>query len=153
MVESVTNCFGSTEEEVINSPWGFRERFMRNLCCPAISIHIQKPLGVKSRTSWLRSRYCMPLDDSSPGIFPHMRLPIHTYLPYLNQPFALLLSPTFEELKHPSRTIAFKAAFLLCWAVSSRSSEPQRVNYLGINTHMHRSVYMHAYLYVDIYVY
>ena len=40
----------------------------------------------------------MPMDDPSPSIVHPTRLSIHTYPPQLNQPFALVLPPTLEEL-------------------------------------------------------
>lgn len=147
MVESDTNCFGSTEEEVINSPWGFRERFMRNLCCPAISIHIQKPLGVKSRTRWLRSRYCMPLDDSSPGIFPLYEV-TYTYVSSLPEPtLCLAFVINIWGVKAPFQDYCFQSSLppLLSSEQSViRATRSQLLRY----KHTHAQKCIHACIFV-----
>lgn len=154
MIESDTNCFRKTEEKVINSPRGFRERFMGEPVLPAISIHIQKLLRVKSRARWVRTSSYKPADNLSSSIVP---LPSgQGYLDTLIFPSCANALPCFchQHLKSYSSSpglLLSKHLSFLCWAVSSQSLEPQGANHWGIDTHIHKCMY--ACMYACIYMY
>lgn len=73
------------------------------------------------------------MNDTSPSTAHPTKLSIHTYPPQLNQPLALFLPPTLQELKLLSRTIALKAAFIPL--LSSQLLEAQEAIHSSTHTH------------------
>lgn len=150
VVESDTNCLRSTEGEIINSPWGFRKRFMDESVLPCTFNTHPELLRVKTgqvKEDHIQHACGWPY----PSVVPtNTRLPVHTYPLQLNQPFSLLLSSTLKELKLLSRTITFKAALI----VSNQLLKPQGANsseiciYTYINVYIYMHLCMHRYMYI-----
>ena len=88
------------------------------------------------------------MNDISPSSVHPTKLSIHTYPPQLNQPSALFLPPTLQELKLLSRSIALKAAFIPL--LSSQLLEAQEA--IHSSTHTHTHIYTHKHPYISIHM-